>query len=159
MTSFAFHRIALELLVRTDELPPPIMDGFEEDPYLNKVDYTRLGMIVCERVPLLTLKIWWEATPGQRLVYMVKAVESQKAEAVEQPDDCYREGKQSDGELLVSGYLVDSPEWPFFTNRNQLTRAWKAGKVQRIKTYDGFAYHYDDLAGLSRTESMKDEDP
>jgi hypothetical protein len=68
-----FHRLAFELL-GINGLPLPRTDGYEGNPYLTDSDYGRLCTIVCQRVPGITARDWWEASQGQRIAYLEAAL-------------------------------------------------------------------------------------
>jgi nucleoside phosphorylase len=77
----SFHSLAFELL-GIEGLPLPRtnwhlkegQDGFD-DPYLDDQQYQKLGNIVCERVPGMTVQSWRESTPGQRIALMQTAIQ------------------------------------------------------------------------------------
>jgi AbiTii/TIR domain len=68
-----FDILALELL-GIEGLPLPRLDGYEGSAYLTEVEYGRLCTIVCQRVPGVATRDWWEASPSKRIAYMEAAL-------------------------------------------------------------------------------------
>jgi hypothetical protein len=85
----AFFASAAKLLL-IKGLPRPRSDGYEYapghyDPYLTKAEYQRLCNVVCERLPWLTAKDWWDAGQDQRTVLLRDALRRAPSTTPEKP--------------------------------------------------------------------------
>jgi hypothetical protein len=99
-----FHSLAFELL-GIDYLPLPRMDGFDGDPYLTDGHYQELCNIVCELVPGMAAKDWWEASEGQRIACLETALRKSGA----RPEVGRRVVLRGPGERPIVGGVEKGP--------------------------------------------------
>jgi hypothetical protein len=92
-------------LLGIDGLPLPRMDGFDGDPYLIYRHYQELCNIVCEFVPGMTAKDWWEASEGKRIACLEAALRKGAA----RPEDGRRVVLHGPGERPIVGGAEKRP--------------------------------------------------